>query len=127
MQVRSVSCISDSLRAFFATSARLASASALISVAEGCGGIGWPVIFGRATGTGMSFITGRGGIGAAATAGFGAAAAAPLTRRVLEPFAAAGCDLERFADSAPEAPLGGWFDVDAAQEEFIPPTQVSSD
>ena len=60
-------------------------------------------------------------------AGFGGAVAAPLTRRVLEPFAAAGCDLDRFADSAPEAPLGGWFDVEAAQEEFVPPVAVSSD
>jgi penicillin-binding protein 2 len=60
-------------------------------------------------------------------AGFGAAAAAPLTRRVLEPFAAAGCDIERFADTAPEAPVGGWFDVEAAQEEFVPPTEVSDD
>lgn len=59
-------------------------------------------------------------------AGFGAAAAVPLTRRVLEPFAAAGCDIERFAESAPDAPLGGWFDVEAAQEEFVPPVAVSS-
>jgi penicillin-binding protein 2 len=60
-------------------------------------------------------------------AGFGAAVAAPLTRRVLEPFAAAGCDLQRFAESAPQAPLGGWFDVEVAQEEFVPPTEVSND
>ncbi len=59
--------------------------------------------------------------------GFGAAAAAPLTRRVLEPFAAAGCDIQTFAETAPKAPAGGWFDVEAAQEEFVPPVAVSSD
>ncbi len=63
-------------------------------------------------------------------AGFGAAAAVPLTRRVLEPFASVGCDITRFgADgSSFEAPLGGWFDVNEAQAEYIPPSEnVSSD
>ncbi|HEV7722568.1 MAG TPA: penicillin-binding transpeptidase domain-containing protein [Iamia sp.] len=54
--------------------------------------------------------------------GFGAAAAVPLTRRVLEPFASVGCDIERFgaADSPFTAPLGGWFDVDDAVAEYVP-------
>lgn len=61
-------------------------------------------------------------------AGFGAAAAAPLTRRVLEPFAANGCDIDRLGnDPAFEAPLGGWFDVEQAIESYRPPTEVSSD
>ena len=49
------------------------------------------------------------------------------TLQQIYALAAAGCDIERFADSAPEAPLGGWFDVEAAQEEFLPPVAVSSD
>ena len=57
-------------------------------------------------------------------AGFGASAAAPLTRRMLEPFAAAGCTIEPFPASGrsayPPAPKGGWFDVEAAAEEFVP-------
>ncbi|QYG92519.1 hypothetical protein HC251_08740 [Iamia sp. SCSIO 61187] len=55
-------------------------------------------------------------------AGFGAQAAVPLTRRVLEPFAAVGCNIEAFGapDSPFTAPLGGWFDVDEAQAEYIP-------
>ncbi len=58
-------------------------------------------------------------------AGFGAAAAAPLTRRLLEPFVAAGCSYEPFGKGTsafPAAPLGGWFDVQAAMEEFAPTT-----
>jgi penicillin-binding protein 2 len=55
-------------------------------------------------------------------AGFGAAAAVPLTRRVLEPFASVGCDIEAFGaeGSRFEAPLGGYFDVNEAQAEYIP-------
>ena len=58
-------------------------------------------------------------------AGFGASAAAPLTRRMLEPFVAAGCSYEPFGKGTsafPVAPLGGWFDVEAAVEEFAPPS-----
>lgn len=57
-------------------------------------------------------------------AGFGAAAAVPLTRRVLEPFASVGCDITEFGKpgSAFEAPLGGYFDVNDAQAEYIPPS-----
>jgi penicillin-binding protein 2 len=55
-------------------------------------------------------------------AGFGAAAAVPLTRRLLEPFASVGCDINRFGadDSGFEAPLGGWFDVQEAMDEYVP-------
>lgn len=56
-------------------------------------------------------------------AGFGASAAAPLTRRIMEPFAAAGCTIEPFGKGSsafPPAPKGGWFDVEAATEEFVP-------
>jgi penicillin-binding protein 2 len=55
-------------------------------------------------------------------AGFGAAAAVPLVRRVLEPFASVGCDMATFGapDSPFEAPLGGYFDVTAAQAEYVP-------
>src|SRR6056297_943820 len=42
LQVRSVSSISDSRLAFFSISLTLASASGSISLAEGCGGSGWP-------------------------------------------------------------------------------------
>ncbi len=62
-------------------------------------------------------------------AGFGASAAVPLARRVLEPLASVGCDLARFgaADSPFTAPLGGWFDVAGAQAEYIPPEAATSD
>jgi penicillin-binding protein 2 len=63
-------------------------------------------------------------------AGFGAAAAVPLTRRVLEPFASVGCDIDRFGDidtSPFPAPLGGWFDVNEAQVEYIPEEATTSD
>ena len=62
-------------------------------------------------------------------AGFGAAAAVPLTRRVLEPFASVGCDITRFGaeGSLFEAPLGGWFDVNEATAEYIPPEATTSD
>lgn len=62
-------------------------------------------------------------------AGFGAAAAVPLTRRVLEPFASVGCDITRFGAEGSDftAPLGGWFDVDEAQAEYVPTEATSSD
>lgn len=62
-------------------------------------------------------------------AGFGAAAAVPLTRRVLEPFASQGCDITRFgAEGSPyTAPLGGYFDVDEAVVEYTPPTAETRD
>lgn len=70
-------------------------------------------------------------------AGFGAAAAVPLTRRVLEPFASYGCDIAAFGEkgnqelgiraSAYTAPLGGWFDVTLADRRFVPPVAESSD
>ncbi|HEX7132277.1 MAG TPA: penicillin-binding transpeptidase domain-containing protein [Iamia sp.] len=55
-------------------------------------------------------------------AGFGAQAAVPLTRRVLEPFASVGCDIDRFGapDSLFTAPVGGYFDVNDAQADFVP-------
>jgi len=53
--------------------------------------------------------------------GFGGSAAAPVVRRMLEPFALSGCDLRAMqASGRYAAPLGGWFDVDAAVEEFVP-------
>lgn len=62
-------------------------------------------------------------------AGFGASAAVPLTRRVLEPFASVGCDITAFGapGSMWEAPLGGWFDVEAAQAEYIPVQATTRD
>ncbi len=61
-------------------------------------------------------------------AGFGGSVAAPLTRRLLEPFALSGCTIDPPdpPDGPPvrsawaPAPLGGWFDVEAAMEEFTP-------
>lgn len=56
-------------------------------------------------------------------AGFGSSAAAPMTRRILEPFAAAGCTIEPFGPGSsafPPAPKGGWFDVQAAVDELTP-------
>ncbi len=55
-------------------------------------------------------------------AGFGADAAVPLTRRVLEPFSDMGCDITAFGgkDSPYAAPPGGWFDVDEAIQTFVP-------
>lgn len=56
-------------------------------------------------------------------AGFGAQAAVPLTRRILEPFVSVGCDINAFGQNADfAAPVGGWFDVQAAMEEFVPNT-----
>src|SRR6056297_2222441 len=42
LQVRSVNSISESFLAFFSISLTLASAAGSISLAEGCGGSGWP-------------------------------------------------------------------------------------
>ncbi len=54
-------------------------------------------------------------------AGFGAQAAVPLTRRILQPFADVGCDINAFGtDERWSAPLGGWFDVEEAMGEFVP-------
>lgn len=62
-------------------------------------------------------------------AGFGGAAAVPLVRRLLEPIAASGCDLAALnADGSPHrAPVGGWFDVHDAVEEYTPPANVTQD
>lgn len=62
-------------------------------------------------------------------AGFGSSAAVPFVRRVLEPLAAAGCDVAALGGegSPTQAPLGGWVDVDAAIEAFQPPVAAQAD
>ena len=77
LQVRSVNSISVSLRAFFSTSRTEASASGLISLAEGCGGSGWPAgTILRAAGDISELTAGcAAGAGLGAAAGFGCAAA----------------------------------------------------
>lgn len=59
-------------------------------------------------------------------AGFGSDAAVPVTRRVMDALAWAGGDLAQLNGqlSPYRAPIGGWFDVEAAMEEFQP--QVAS-
>ncbi|CAN5520323.1 hypothetical protein BH24ACT4_BH24ACT4_04420 [soil metagenome] len=81
-----------------------------------------------------SFAPSQGATIATATvfeqAGFGGKAAAPFTRKLLEPFAAAGCTIEPFGKGTsafPEAPKGGWFDAEAAAEEFLPPATDRQD
>src|SRR6056297_950527 len=67
LQVRSVNSIRLSFLAFFSISLTLAKASGSISLAEGCGGRGWPA--------GMiclARLTGSAGVGAASSAGLGA-------------------------------------------------------
>ena len=80
LQVRSVSSISEILRAFFSTSRTEANASGLISPAEGCGGRGWPAgmiclrvcvprivgIAAVSTRVTCGFVSGRAALGAAA-------------------------------------------------------------
>ncbi len=70
-------------------------------------------------------------------AGFGASAAAPLTRWVLQPFAEYGCDINAFgAPGNPDtgvpasrytAPLGGWFDVEAGARAISIPEATTED
>ncbi|HEU5151891.1 MAG TPA: penicillin-binding transpeptidase domain-containing protein [Iamia sp.] len=62
-------------------------------------------------------------------AGFGTSAAVPVARRVLEPYAAAGCTVDPFGapGSLWEAPHGGYFDVVAAVAEFVPVPPESAD
>lgn len=61
--------------------------------------------------------------------GSGSAAAAPHARRVLEPFASAGCDLVAFGETGSPftAPAGGAFDVEEAIAEYVPPSAGTGD
>lgn len=56
-------------------------------------------------------------------AGSGTAAAGPVARRVLEPYAASGCEITGLGEpgSPYEAPPGGRIDVAAAVAELVPP------
>lgn len=62
-------------------------------------------------------------------AGFGSEAAVPLTRRVMDALASVGGDLSKLNDqySVYRAPLGGWFDVERAMEEFAPTVVATAD
>ncbi|HYI62040.1 MAG TPA: penicillin-binding transpeptidase domain-containing protein [Acidimicrobiales bacterium] len=62
-------------------------------------------------------------------AGFGSEAAVPITRRVMDALASVGGDLARLNEptSRYRAPEGGWFDVEAAQEEFVPTVVATAD
>src|SRR6056297_768244 len=81
LQVRSVSSISDSRLAFFSISLTLARASGSISLAEGCGGSGWPAGMmalmrtGAFAGSASSPLASAGAEGLAAGFGAGLAAA----------------------------------------------------
>src|SRR6056297_3744623 len=76
LQVRSVNSMSESFLAFFSISLTLASASGSISLAEGCGGSGWPAgmialtFTGALAGSACSWGESAGAAGL--TAGFGA-------------------------------------------------------
>lgn len=58
-------------------------------------------------------------------AGYGARAAVPVTRRVADAVAAAGCDPTAIGTVDP-APAGGAIDVDAALAAFVPDTATAS-
>lgn len=61
--------------------------------------------------------------------GFGADTSVPIVRRVLGPVAAIGGDLTALnaLDSPYRAPVGGWFDVAEAMEEYTPATGERQD
>ncbi len=59
-------------------------------------------------------------------AGFGSEAAVPVTRWVMDALAEVRGDLARLNERFP-APEGGWFDVEEAQEEFVPTVVGTAD